>query len=80
LIILLQQFCREVILWNTLSHPNILKLAGVQGDIGSGQFITISEWMKHGNVMEYIKRNHVNRLELVRYLAFPTLPMLEIRL
>ena len=61
-----QQFCKEVILWNTLIHPNILKLAGVLGDMDKGQFITISEWMAHGNTMEFIKKNHVNRLELVR--------------
>jgi hypothetical protein len=33
-IILPQRFCKEVVLWSTLSHPNILKLAGVQGDHG----------------------------------------------
>ena len=63
----LQQFCQEVVLWNTLSHPNVLKLAGVQGDMKIGQFITVSEWMKHGNIMDYIKDNHVNRLGLVRF-------------
>ena len=31
-----------------------------------GEFITVSEWMAHGNIMEFIKKNHVNRLELVR--------------
>ena len=65
-----QQFCKEVVLWNTLSHPNVLKLVGVQGDMNKGQFVTISEWMAHGNVMQYIKNNHVNRLELVRDFAF----------
>jgi len=39
-----------------------------------GQFITVSEWMAHGNIMEYIKNNHINRLELVYYLAFPATP------
>lgn len=71
LTIIPQQFCGEVVLWNTLSHPNVLKFAGVQGDMRKGQFITVSEWMKHGNIVDYIKHNHVNRLELVRY---PDLP------
>jgi serine/threonine protein kinase len=75
--IILQQFCKEVILWNTISHPNVLKLAGVQGDMEDGQFVTVSEWMAHGNIMEYIKTNHVNRLELVRDFIFPTLPSLK---
>ena len=64
-IIFLQQFCKEVILWSTLAHPNILKLVGVQGDMEKGQFVTVSEWMTHGNITEYIKNNSVNRLELV---------------
>ena len=74
-IILLQQFCKEVVLWNTLSHPNVLKLVGVQGDMGKGQFTTVSEWMAHGNIMEYIKKNHANRLELVRALVPTPLPL-----
>ena len=72
-----QQFCKEVVLWSALSHPNILKLAGVQGDMERGQFVTVSEWMAHGNIMEYIKKNHVNRLELVREFAFPPHPSLR---
>ena len=36
-----------------------------------GQFVTVSEWMVHGNIVEYIKKNHTNRLELVRAFAFP---------
>jgi len=31
-----------------------------------GEFITISEWMAHGNIMEFIRKNPVNRLELAR--------------
>ena len=34
--------------------------------MGKGQFATVSEWMVHGNIMEFVKDNHVNRLELVR--------------
>ena len=34
--VLLQQFCKEVILWKMLSHPNVLKLAGAQGDMEKG--------------------------------------------
>ena len=68
---LLQQFCQEVILWRALSHPNILKLIGVQWDMEERQFSTVSEWMEHGNIMEYIKTNSVNRLELVRDFTSP---------
>ncbi|KAF9785122.1 kinase-like domain-containing protein [Thelephora terrestris] len=61
-----RRFCREVVLWSTLSHPNVLKLEGVHGGMGEGQFSTISEWMNQGNIMQYIERNDVNRLELLQ--------------
>lgn len=65
-----QKFCKEVILWNSLSHPNVLKLVGVLGGIEKYQFSTVSEWMVHGNIMEYISKTSTNRLELVRILVF----------
>ena len=60
-----QQFCKEVILWNSLAHPNILQLTGVLGGIEQYQLATVSEWMEHGNIMDYIKKNATNRLKLV---------------
>jgi serine/threonine protein kinase len=77
--ILFQRFCKEVVLWSTLSHPNVLKLAGVQGDMEKGQFATVSEWMAHGNIMEYIRNNRVNRLELVRDFTFPATSFVKMR-
>jgi len=74
-----QRFCKEVILWNLLSHPNILKLAGVHGDMDKGQFIAVSEWMAHGTIMEYIRKNPVNRLELVRSSTVPATSFTEVR-
>ena len=44
-----------------------------------GQLITISEWMMHGNIMEFIRKNHVNRLELVRYSTVLVTPFTEMR-
>jgi len=38
-----------------------------------GQFVTVSEWMAHGNIMDFIRNNHVNRLELVCDLPFHTI-------
>ena len=60
-----QQFCKEAILWGTVSHPNVLKLVGVQGDMARGQFVAVSEWMAHGNIIDFIRNNPANRLELV---------------
>ena len=42
-----------------------------------GQFVTVSEWMAHGNIVEYIKSNHTNRLELVRPSLSLSLPSLN---
>ena len=75
---LLQQFCKEVVLWNSLSHPNILKLLGVYGDMNKGQFITLSEWMIHGSIVEFIRKNHVNRLRLVRGFMVPATSLTKV--
>ena len=56
-------FCKEVTLWNTLKHPNVLSLTGVPME--RNQFVTVSEWTGHENIMQYIRQNHVGRLELV---------------
>ena len=61
----LQQFYSEVVLWSTLFHPNILELLGAQEDVEVGRLTTVSEWMEHGTIMEYIASHHANRLELV---------------
>ena len=74
-----QQFCKEVVLWSTLSHPNVLKLVGVRGDMNKGQFDTVYEWMVHGNIMEYIRKNPVNRLELVSDFTLPVAPFTKMR-
>ena len=49
---------------------------GVYGDMEKREFITVSEWMAHGNIMQYIKRNAVNRLDLVcGSVLSPVLPL-----
>jgi len=69
--------CKEVILRNALSHPDILKLAGVHGNMDKGRFTTISDWMAHGNIMQCVWNNHVNRLEPVRGFTAPAIPFTE---
>ena len=69
--ILSQQFYKEVLLWEPLSHPNILKLIGVRADTKKGLFVTVSEWMERGNIMEFIANRRTNRLELVCESNFP---------
>ena len=58
-------------MWKALHHQNMLPLLGVT--VTDTQFVVVSEWMRNGNVVEFVKANvHTNRLELVRF-PFETL-------
>lgn len=53
--------------WKSLHHPNVLQLMGVT--MAGGKFAMISEWMKNGNIVEFVRsRPDVNRLDLVRFI------------
>ena len=57
-------FCKEVVTWNALCHPNVLPLLGITTD--KNQFAMISEWMTNGNINEFIKGHwEANPFELV---------------
>ena len=59
-----QGFCREVVAWKHLRHPNILPLIGVT--FSESHFAMVSEWMDHGNVNEFIRIDpDANRTALV---------------
>ncbi|PCH44551.1 kinase-like protein [Wolfiporia cocos MD-104 SS10] len=59
-----KEFCKEAILWKQLSHPNIVKFAGISDSKTS--FCIISSWMEHGSVMSYLEKNpNANRLDLI---------------
>ena len=65
----IQMFCKEVILWKQLLHPNILPLLGVSTTLFP--FCMVSPWMKNGNVTEHVRSNpEANRMELVRIIIF----------
>ena len=58
-------FCREVVAWWTLRHPNVLPLLGAT--MSEGRPMMVSEWMENGNINEFVKASvGVDRLELVR--------------
>ena len=62
----MQRFCKEVLAWRTLQHPNVLPLIGVS--ISETRFAMVSDWMENGNLSEFVKKSpNVNRLELVRF-------------
>ena len=62
-----RRFCKEVVLWKSLNHPNVLGLVGVcpWDDAPDARLTMVSEWMTNGNVSEYIKRNDSQRMQLV---------------
>ena len=41
--------------WRTLRHPNVLPLIGVT--MTEIQFAMISDWMRNGNINEFVKTN-----------------------
>ena len=60
----MQKFCKEVVAWKTLQHPNVLPLIGVT--MTDTQFTMVSDWMVNGNINSFVKTYpDVNRLELV---------------
>jgi len=60
----MQRFCKEVVVWGTLRHPNVLPLLGVT--VSENRFVMVSEWMENGNINEFVKAHtDVNRLGLV---------------
>ncbi|KAF9785170.1 kinase-like domain-containing protein [Thelephora terrestris] len=62
------RFCKEVITWRTLRHPNVLPLIGVT--MSEAQFAMVSEWMSNGNINEFVKANPgENRLKLLEDVA-----------
>jgi hypothetical protein len=59
-----QRFCKEVVGWKTLRHPNVLPLMGVT--MTETQFVMVSEWMVRGDINQFVKMDtNADRLELV---------------
>ena len=62
--VIVQTFCKEVVTWKSLQHPNVLPLLGVT--MGERLFAMVSEWMVNGNIVEFIKAHReANRFKLV---------------
>ncbi|KAF9781244.1 hypothetical protein BJ322DRAFT_1111962 [Thelephora terrestris] len=60
-----QRFCKEVVTWKNLSHPNVLNLIGVLDTLEEGRFSVISEWMANGDLTQYVRTNAGNHLKLL---------------
>jgi len=59
-----KKFCKEVVTWKILGHSSVLPLIGVT--IIENRFVTVSEWMKNGNINEFLREHaDINPLELL---------------
>ncbi|EGN99518.1 hypothetical protein SERLA73DRAFT_26193, partial [Serpula lacrymans var. lacrymans S7.3] len=47
-------FCREAVLWKTLSHPNIVPFLGASTKLFP--LCMVCPWMENGNIVTYLKR------------------------
>ena len=66
IVVIAQRFCREVVTWKSLRHPNVLPLLGVT--MGKKVFAMVSEWMVNGNINGFVRAHRdANRFELVRF-------------
>lgn len=64
----MQAFCKEVVIWKYLNHPNILPFIGAAmvTEQGSEKYEILSEFMENGEIWRFIEKNRsANRLELV---------------
>lgn len=60
----LQRFCKAVMTWKALRHPNVLPLLWVTME--TPRLAMASEWMVNGNINEFIKADcNANRFDLV---------------
>jgi len=49
-------FIREIKVWKSLRHPNVLKLYGASSATGNPPWFFVSPYMKHGNLAEFLRR------------------------
>lgn len=56
--VMLRRYAKEAILWGQLNHPNITPFYGIYYlDAMRRQLCLVSPWMRHGDVVEYLKKN-----------------------
>jgi hypothetical protein len=61
-----QKLLREVLVWSTVSNPNITPFLGVTSDFHPGTLGLVSPLYPHGTITDYVK-NHpgVDKVSLV---------------
>lgn len=51
-------FSREVTIWETLKHPNVLELFGASSTSGDPPWFFVSPYLKNGSLGEFLRRIH----------------------
>ncbi|KAF9793371.1 kinase-like domain-containing protein, partial [Thelephora terrestris] len=65
---IINAFCKEVVAWRFLRHPNVLPLIGVL--MSQNRFAMVSNWMVNGDINQFIKAYpKVNRFGLLAGVA-----------
>ncbi|KAF9499684.1 kinase-like protein [Pleurotus eryngii] len=61
-----QKHCREALIWQHLSHPNLLPFIGIDNKTFHPTPCLVSPWIENGTVMSYLrKRRGVNVAQLL---------------
>ncbi|KAK0188288.1 kinase-like domain-containing protein [Armillaria mellea] len=65
-----KEFCREVLVWRNLNHPNVVPFIGINDDLFYPSFCLISPWMNDGNLISFLAKNpgH-NRVQCIKEVA-----------
>ncbi|KAF9259169.1 kinase-like protein, partial [Marasmius fiardii PR-910] len=59
-------FCKEVLIWTRLSHPNVVPLIGVCAELFEDDCCIVSAWMSNDDIISFLKRNpDHNRLQSI---------------
>lgn len=51
-------FSREVTIWKTLNHPNVLELFGASSTCGDPPWFFVSPYLKNGSLGDFLRRIH----------------------
>jgi serine/threonine protein kinase len=62
LILKVQAFCKEALVWRQLAHPNVLPFIGVDGETfaDTGFLCMVSPWMANGSLLDHKRSEDYN--------------------
>ncbi|KAF6753020.1 kinase-like domain-containing protein [Ephemerocybe angulata] len=55
--VLYKKFCKEVLVWRQLKHPNVLPFLGANTESFKPRFCFLSYWMNHGSITAYLRKH-----------------------